>query len=52
MLEGLAYVGWWFRELVHLIVWWICVGYPHLVRELDNRRNRSVGWRRREEQDD
>lgn len=49
MLEALAYAGWWFRELVHIVLWLVCVGYPEFRRELDIRLTRNVGCKEREE---
>lgn len=46
MLEDLAYVGWWFRELLALCLWWVFVGQEEVLRKLDKRNKSLVAWRK------
>lgn len=50
MLEDLAYVGWWFRELLTIGLWWVFVGRSELARKLDKPNNRLVECRSREDE--
>lgn len=52
MLENLAYMGWWFRELLALCLWWVFVGRDEMARKLDNRHKPLLGLTRREESDE
>jgi hypothetical protein len=52
LLEAIAYAGWWFREALQFTLWWVFVGYPEVLRELDKRGIRPVLWNTREETDE
>lgn len=51
LIKGAAYVGWWYREAMPLLLWWCCAGRDHMTQELDKRSVRAVGSRRGEEQE-